>query len=571
MPVERRLVVRDGAAVREVLLVGTVTVGRSPSCEVSSPDPRLSRTHAAFEVVDNQVVVRDLESRNGTRVNGAAIKECALGVSDTVEVGPFTLRLVEIATAPASASPVAGGNNDATVLLPPRAPRSSGAPGAAGAEPPPAIAATPGAGAPAARPPVAAASSTESDTSAMTRRQVRPPLPAAPPPQAAPAPTPLAAPATPAVLVAPALDTSPSPVAAPPLAPSTATPRLAARPELSFTRATLLWVLPVALVSFLSGLVPDLLRPDERAPLLQAHYGALAASAVELARASREPAWPLDSVTSALRRHVGVVSARIVAADGRVLAPMGEAGTRLTVEPLTGPAPRLLDTASGIVDLHVAATTGDGRAVVVALAVDPALIHPAPTGSIVGTVLLLACLGAAWFVAQRLTQVTDARLSRLGEEVELMTTRQVSVGREPFGLRGGQRILDAVTFALSPAGRRTGDGPLATPRPPPVAAGDGTAPVTATLEADAGFRIVAADAGCAALLGLAPGGARGLHLIDALHDQAVGDEVLRLVTLATPERAAHGTVAPASGDVRLSIDVTRGTGPAPLTIRFTRV
>jgi hypothetical protein len=394
----------------------------------------------------------------------------------------------------------------------------------------------------------------------MTRRQVRPPMPAAPPPAARATAPPAVTPSQPL-----------APVIPPATPPPAAAPRLAASPELTFARATLLWVLPVVLLSFLSGLVPDLLRPDERAPLLQAHYAALAVSAAELVRVSREPASPLDGVTSALRRHAGVVTARIVAADGRVLAPLDEAGTRLTVAPLTGPAPRVVDTASGIVDLHVAATTGDGRSVVVALAVDPAGIHPAPTGSIAGTVLLLACLGAAWLVAQRLTQVTDARLSRLGEEVELMTTRQVSTGREPFGLRGGQRILDAVTFALSPAGRRTGDVPVAPPRLHPVAAADGPAPVIATLEADAGFRIVTADAGCGALLGLAPGSAAGVHLIDALHDQAVADEVLRLVTLATPERAAQGSAAPADGGFRLSIDVTRGTGPAPLTIRFTRV
>lgn len=552
MPVERRLVVRDGAAEREVLLVGTVTVGRSPSCEVSSPDPRLSRTHAAFEVVGADVMVRDLESRNGTRVNGATIQEHRLVVSDTVEVGPFLLRLVEIAgPAAAAAPPGASSDNEATVLLAPRARRGSGAPEAAGSLRP-AGAAAPGASASNPPPPGFPATPAPADTSIPTRRQVRVPVPAAPP-----APGPAPAPPTPS---------------APLTSPAPPRPGPAASAELTFARATVLWVLPVALISFLSGLAPDLLRPDERAPLLQAHYSALAVSAAELVRASREPALPLDSVTSALRRHVGVVTARILEADGRVLAPMNEAGTRLTLAPLAGPAPRVVDTAaSGIVDLHVAATTGDGRAVVVALTVNPAGIHPAPTGSVVGTVLLLACLGAAWLVAQRLTQATDARLSRLGEEVELMTTRQVNVGRDPFGLRGGQRILDAVTFALSPAGRRSGEPPSAAPRSSSAKAFDGPTPATATLEADAGFRIVAADAGCESLLGLAPGAARGLHLIDALHDQAVADEVLRLVTLATPERAAQGSAAPGGGGFRLGIDVTRGTGSAPLTIRFTRV
>ena len=327
----------------------------------------------------------------------------------------------------------------------------------------------------------------------------------------------------------------------------------------------------MALVSFLAGLVPDLLQPDERTPLLQAHYAALVTSATELVRASREPAMPLDSVTSALRRHTGVANARILGTDGRVLAPLDEAGTSLALPQMEGSAPRIVVTASGIVDVHVPVSTADGRSVVVALVVDPSSIHPAPTGSPIGTLLLLVCLGTAWLVARRVTNITDLRLSRLGEEVELMATSQVSAGRDPFGLRGGQRILDAVTFALSPAGRRPSDAPLPAPRPDESAAIGGPAATAATIDADARFCIVQADAGCEALLGLTPGAVRGMHLIDALRDQAVADEVLRLVTLATPGQEARGDASPSGRGFRLNIGVTRGSGQAPLTIRFEKV
>ena len=93
----------------------------------------------------------------------------------------------------------------------------------------------------------------------------------------------------------------------------------------------------------------------------------------------------------------------------------------------------------------------------------------------------------------------------------------------------------------------------------------------ASIEADATFRIVQADAGCEALLGLVPGAVRGVHLIDALRDQAVADEVLRLVAMATPDQAAQGEVSPAERGFRLGIDVQWRSGPAPLTIRFTRL
>ena len=93
---------------------------------------------------------------------------------------------------------------------------------------------------------------------------------------------------------------------------------------------------------------------------------------------------------------------------------MNEAGTRVDLAPIAGSTPRFADSATGHVDVHVPAVTADGRAVVVVLAVDPAAIHPAPAGSPVGTLLLLACLGAAWLVARRVTGVADSPAVAIG-------------------------------------------------------------------------------------------------------------------------------------------------------------
>ncbi|MEP7116908.1 MAG: FHA domain-containing protein, partial [Acidobacteriota bacterium] len=204
MRIERKLLVRDGENLREVLLVGTVTVGRSPSCEISAADPRLSRAHAAFDVLGDEVVVRDLESRNGTRVNGVRMTEARLVAGDTVEVGPFVMELVETATAPVVVSiDSPTGASAATVLLPPGAPRGFEPPSAAPPVPP----ASPG---PAPMPFGSSAPAGSDDAAdAQTRRMPRPPMPAAPavpvPPPlvpaaavTAPAPTPAPRPPTPA-------------------------------------------------------------------------------------------------------------------------------------------------------------------------------------------------------------------------------------------------------------------------------------------------------------------------------------------------------------------------------------
>lgn len=547
MSAERKLVVRDGDRVREVLLVGTVTVGRSPTCEISSADPRLSRTHATFNVVGADVIVRDLESSNGTHVNGERITEHRLLASDTVEIGPFILRLAETAKAPVERVKPSAGDDEATVMM---ARRGSGAamPAAPAAHP----AASAQVAAPRYEPSPPADEST--DATRLQRPQRAAGLPS-PPRHALPSDEPRTAVrddrAVHRVEPRPAIQRAPA-------------------VELSFARAMLLGVVPLALVSFLAGLVPDLMQPDQRTPLLRAHYSALASGAADLVRTSGEAARPIDTVTTTLRRHTGVVRALIVGADGRVVAPLNEAGTRVDVPPIAGSTPRFVDSATGHVDVQVPAVTADGRAVVVVLVVDPQAIHPAPAGSAVGTLLLLACLGAAWLVARRVTGVADSRLSQLGEEVELMATGQVHTGRDPFGLRGGQRILDAVTFALSPAGRsQQSEAPAQAPRFAHDFGADRSS--MATIEADATFRIVQADAGCEALLGLVPGAVRGVHLIDALRDQAVADEVLRLVALATPDQAAQGEVSPADRGFRLGIDVQWRSGPAPLTIRFTRL
>jgi len=71
-------------------------IGRSPSCEIPlTDDDQMSRRHARFTVVDGQVRLADLGSRNGTLVNGDRIStEVVLQPGDRVLVGKTTV-LVE--------------------------------------------------------------------------------------------------------------------------------------------------------------------------------------------------------------------------------------------------------------------------------------------------------------------------------------------------------------------------------------------------------------------------------------------------------------------------------------------
>jgi general secretion pathway protein E len=77
----------DGA-VRELPITDKpITVGRHPTNLVVLPDGMASRYHCVIEKSDGGLRVRDLDSSNGTRVNGQVIKTWRLGDGDVVQVG----------------------------------------------------------------------------------------------------------------------------------------------------------------------------------------------------------------------------------------------------------------------------------------------------------------------------------------------------------------------------------------------------------------------------------------------------------------------------------------------------
>jgi transcriptional regulator with GAF, ATPase, and Fis domain len=64
-----------------------VPVGRDPGNLLAIPDPSLSRRHCIILPADSGFLIRDLDSRNGTYVNGVAIKEGSLQHGDQISVG----------------------------------------------------------------------------------------------------------------------------------------------------------------------------------------------------------------------------------------------------------------------------------------------------------------------------------------------------------------------------------------------------------------------------------------------------------------------------------------------------
>jgi len=70
---------------------GEVSIGRDPSNTIAITDPSVSRKHCVLRWQNGSLQVRDLESRNGTLVNGHGVEERALQHGDEISIGNSNL------------------------------------------------------------------------------------------------------------------------------------------------------------------------------------------------------------------------------------------------------------------------------------------------------------------------------------------------------------------------------------------------------------------------------------------------------------------------------------------------
>ena len=81
-----------GRQSRRVSVGGSpIRIGRGPDCELVLKDNRVSRRHARLHARDGVLVLTDLGSTNGTRVNGNRVTELVLGAGDRIQLGDTNL------------------------------------------------------------------------------------------------------------------------------------------------------------------------------------------------------------------------------------------------------------------------------------------------------------------------------------------------------------------------------------------------------------------------------------------------------------------------------------------------
>ena len=67
---------------------GTTVIGRKTDADLRIPLNEISRSHCELSVTDDEVVLRDLESRNGTFLNDEEISESPIKAGDRIRLGP---------------------------------------------------------------------------------------------------------------------------------------------------------------------------------------------------------------------------------------------------------------------------------------------------------------------------------------------------------------------------------------------------------------------------------------------------------------------------------------------------
>jgi predicted component of type VI protein secretion system len=80
------------AGIAHELAEQTITIGRAPDNAIIIDDPSVSGRHAHLELSGETYRLKDLESTNGTRVNGVPITETTLRFDDRIRFGAIDAR-----------------------------------------------------------------------------------------------------------------------------------------------------------------------------------------------------------------------------------------------------------------------------------------------------------------------------------------------------------------------------------------------------------------------------------------------------------------------------------------------
>lgn len=95
---------------------GVLVLGRSKQCDLTIVSPDASRRHAEIVSQDGAYTLRDLDSTNGTLVNGQRIQEHGLAPGDRIDIGGNLVTFCRIDAALDHVEPASGGDTKTRLM-----------------------------------------------------------------------------------------------------------------------------------------------------------------------------------------------------------------------------------------------------------------------------------------------------------------------------------------------------------------------------------------------------------------------------------------------------------------------
>ena len=112
------VVVGGNAKPADIKLKLPVTIGRGRQATLVVPHPLVSRMHCEIHEADGYLVVRDLDSLNGTLINNRRITEAVLPPGELLTLGAITFRAVYVAGQGPRPQPTDQSSTPSTTLPP---------------------------------------------------------------------------------------------------------------------------------------------------------------------------------------------------------------------------------------------------------------------------------------------------------------------------------------------------------------------------------------------------------------------------------------------------------------------
>jgi pSer/pThr/pTyr-binding forkhead associated (FHA) protein len=111
MNVNLVLLKKNGGHKSFQLANGKSVLGRRHDCDLRIPLISVSRRHCLINLDNGSIKIRDLNSMNGTQVNGEAVEEVEVKAGDAIKIGPLSF-ILQVDGIPKEFAPASAGEKE---------------------------------------------------------------------------------------------------------------------------------------------------------------------------------------------------------------------------------------------------------------------------------------------------------------------------------------------------------------------------------------------------------------------------------------------------------------------------